>query len=172
MQLRTFRPIKIQLQHKKPKANGTSWKREKQSRRENCCYPGPGPHSPHFCMGSGHEGLILAKRMPQRQKNLEFWIIRARLQDVRGKNNPGDLLVWSPELTDGSTAMQKGSGKRPKMQTVDSPMGQFLVPFQCSSVLFFFFNYINLSQRKFHETLWCTLPKKCLKNPWPITFRD
>lgn len=36
----------------------------------------------------------------------------------------------------------------------------------------FSFNYINLSQRKFHETLWNILPKKCLKNPWPITFRD
>lgn len=105
----------------------------------------------YFCMGSGHEGLILAKRMPQYQKNPEFLNHQGKITGCQ-RNNLGDLLVQSPELTGGSTAMQKGSGKRPEIQPVDSPVDT-QSPISVAPQCFFFFNYINLSQRKFHETL-------------------
>lgn len=128
-----------------------------------------------FCTASNYTGLILARRMLQLQKNPVMASESSR-KDYRTSEVKTILVIFSSNPLDRWVkAMQKGYGKRPKIQLVDSRVGQVPGPtLVLFTAAFFFFNCINLSQRKFHETLvlWCVLPKKCLKNAWPITFRD
>ena len=95
----------------------TKWNQlGKANNRENFLLSGTSPSFTSFLHGLHSWRTDPCKEdaaAPEKSWN-GFWIIKERLQDVRGKSNPGDLPIRSPEMTGGKRQCKKGLGNAPK----------------------------------------------------------